>query len=172
MKIAAKIATVVFALSISACTALAAQASVVPDGTSVPVQLQDNLFSGVQTEGQVIHFKTTADVTVPDRGVVIPQGSDVTAKVLCSHKAGMVGQPGKLSFAPESAKLANGTDISFRHDEFILRGGDNRVGAVVLTCIAWPCFCINGGNGKAHAGQTFTFVTGPADAPGQTVASN
>ncbi|MGO8673300.1 MAG: hypothetical protein ACLQVD_18310 [Capsulimonadaceae bacterium] len=164
MKLVGKIIGFVAALCLTAGISSMAKADV-PAGTSVPVTLQDELFSGVQHEGDVVHFKTTSDVSVNGQ-VVIPAGSAVVGKVSNSHKAGCCGQPGRISFMADHVVLADGTQIPLRHDELDFRGGDNRVGSIVLCFFPGGLFWLlmNGGNGKAHVGQSFTFVTAAAPA--------
>jgi hypothetical protein len=158
MKIKGIIVALVTGLCIFAGVASPANADI-PTGTVVPVQLQDNLFSGRQHEGDVVHFKTSADVLVAGQ-VVIPAGSMVVGTVTHSHRSGCCGQPGRISFAPDHVVLSDGTQIPLRHDESSFRGGDDRVGSVGLGIVFSPIWLlINGGNGKAHVGTAFSFVT-------------
>jgi len=126
-----------------------------PEGTTVPVQLQQELFSGRDTVDEQVSFKTTTNVSVPGQGIVIPQGSIVIGKVYRSHKAGIFGQPGKISFIADYVLLDNGDQIPLRHDEYVYRGGDDRVFSILMGGI-W--LLVNGGNGKAHVGQSFIFT--------------
>lgn len=130
--------------------------TIIPEGTAVQIELQDNLKSGATPMGTTVHFVVFKAVSSP-LGILIPSGAPAYGQITESKKAGMFGQSGKLSFTCDYLVLPNGTQVPLRSQEVSNHGGDSRGASVVAAILLTPfALFANGGNARAHKGQQYT----------------
>jgi hypothetical protein len=101
-----------------------AQTVTVQAGTSISVELMENVHSSFNTQGEVIHLQVT-DPVVVDGVTVVPEGARVEAEVGNVEGTGMVGKAGGISFHPVRIAAADGQWLSLDPTNF----GDEGEGA-------------------------------------------
>jgi hypothetical protein len=132
MKIKVAAALGLFAL-ISATSALAGVT--VPEGTELPVRLEEALSSSTAKEGDRFTVTLEDDVKLPD-GTMLRAGYRGVGEVVEARNNGMLGKNGKLNVRLIYLKVGD--------DRIRLRAnkgakGETRVGATVATVILfWP----------------------------------
>lgn len=112
------------AVVLGGSAAVSAQTVTVPAGTSVPVELMENVHSSFNTQGEVIHLQV-ADPVIIGGVTVIPEGARVEAEISSVEGAGMVGKAGGVNFQPVRIAAADGQWIPLDPANF----GDEGEGA-------------------------------------------
>ena len=120
-----------------AITALASNAETVTitAGTTVSVELAQNVHSSFNTQGEIVYLRVVDQLLV-DGQTVIPQGAVVEAEVGSAEGTGMVGKSGSISFHPLRIAAAGGQWLPLDPTNF----GDSGEGAGVGMILAVGMF--------------------------------
>lgn len=130
--------------------------NVIPEGTAIQIELQDELKSGDVQDGSTVHFEVVTAVSNAS-GILIPSGCAAYGHVTESKKSGFFGQPGKLTFTCDYVQLSSGVQVPLRSQALSNHGGDSRTASVATAILFTPLTLFaRGGNAKAHKGQQFT----------------
>jgi hypothetical protein len=107
----ALVTLIAFMLSWTAMVAGAAgNTLIVPKDKVFRIFILDTLDSGVNKNGDKVHFSTAADVMIDDV-VIIPAGTEGTGSLDQVHPAGRWGKGGYFEISFGSIKTINGVDI-------------------------------------------------------------
>ena len=99
------LAGIAFALFLNTAVA---ETVVVPAGTSVSVELVENVNSALNRVGDIVYMRVAEDVKVGDQ-IAVPKGALVEAEVGDAETRGMVGKTGSVFFHPVRVLAADGT---------------------------------------------------------------
>jgi hypothetical protein len=94
----------------------------IPDGTSVHVQLKQELSSQSIKNGDTIEFSVAEPVLV-DGVEVIAAGAVATARIMGSQSAGHWSRDGRLAWVMESVTAVDGTSVPLRWIKELPEGG-------------------------------------------------
>ena len=132
---------------------LAAQTIVVPKGTTVLAEFQQDVRSNKKetATGDFIRTRVVQDVVV-DGEVVIEEGAELMLRVEYAKKAKILGRKGHLHFEPISVTAVDG--VSTPLDGFYIRQGTGRkvVTATLAIAVAWPFAFLKGKQAKVPQG--------------------
>ncbi|HYZ86134.1 MAG TPA: PEGA domain-containing protein [Bryobacteraceae bacterium] len=124
-----------------AVTSASAQQIVIPDGTKVRVQLDQNISSATADEGQTVQLVTVDKVKVGDV-VVVEEGARVTGTVVMAKERGRMGKSGKLDFSIDRVRAVDGEWVPVRYEAIKKAGQSHAVSTGVLTAglavVFWP----------------------------------
>lgn len=118
-------------------TGAAAQAQTVklPEGTELPIRLEDQISSSTAEEGDRFTISLEDDVKLPD-GAILRAGYRGVGEVIEARNNGMLGKNGKLNVRLVYLKIG---DERVRLRATKGTKGETRVGATVATVILfWP----------------------------------
>jgi hypothetical protein len=114
------------------CSGVAWAASVhVPEGTELPIRIDDALSSKTNTEGDRFTISLADDVKLSD-GTVIPAGYRGVGEVVAAEKNGMLGKPGTLNVRFDYIKVGDAR-IHIRGSKG--KEGGSGVGTVVVLSV-------------------------------------
>ncbi len=137
----------------------------VPDGTTVEIELAANVSSEAVQEGGIVDFTVVQPVKVDDL-TVIERGASARGRIMEVKKARHWGRAGKLLWSMQDVLTVDGNRIPARFSKEAEGGGSSGkvAGAVVATAIVfWPAAPLWGlKKGKPAvipAGQRFTAFT-------------
>ena len=136
----------------------------VPEGTDIPIRIEEKLSSKTNTEGDRFTITMSDEVKLPS-GVVIPAGYKGVGEVTEAEKNGMLGKAGTLNVRFDYIKIG---DVRMR-----LRGSKGQEGkggvgtVVVLTVLFGPLgLLVKGHNVEVKKGQEMTvYVDQDTDVP-------
>lgn len=124
-------------------TAPAPQAELLlPEGTDVPLQFDEDISSKTAAEGDEVEFVLAEDVKVGDV-VVIKAGAKAEGEVTNAQKAGMMGKAGQLNVRLNYLKVG-GVKVRIRGTKG-KEGESGTTGAIVLTVLFGPIGLIKHG---------------------------
>jgi hypothetical protein len=98
-------------------------AHVLPVNTTIPLEFDEKLVSGVNARGSTFKMQVAEDIRVDD-AVVIPKGTVVFGEVVDSKKAGMLGNAGVLVL---SARYVHLDQRDIRLHSALGAAGDARI---------------------------------------------
>jgi hypothetical protein len=98
-------------------------AHVLPLNTTIPLEFEEKVVSGVNARGSTFKMQVTEDIRVDD-AVVIPKGTVVFGEVVDSKKAGMLGKAGVLVL---SARYVHLDQRDIRLHSALGAAGDARI---------------------------------------------
>ena len=140
-------------MAIAVPASLAAQAVVVPAGTSVLAEFQHDVRSKKKetATGDFIRTRVAQDVIV-DGKVVIEAGAELLLRVEYAKKAKILGRKGRLQFEAVSVTAVDGESTPL--DGFYMRTGTGRkvVTATLAVAVAWPFAFLKGKQAKVPKG--------------------
>ena len=136
----------------------------VPEGTDIPIRIEEKLSSKTNSEGDRFTITLSDEVKLPS-GMVIPAGYKGVGEVTEAEKNGMLGKAGSLNVRFDYIKIG---DVRIR-----LRGSKGQEGkggtgtVVVLTVLFGPLGLLaKGHNVEVKKGQEMTvFVDQDTDVP-------
>jgi len=99
-------------------------------GTTVPIELTENINTKYNTTGALVYLRVTEDIKVGNK-VAIPKGALVKAKIGGIAKRGMMGKAGGLTFHPVAVAALDGQWISLDREDFGAGGGGASIGGIV-----------------------------------------
>jgi hypothetical protein len=98
-------------------------AHVLPVNTTIPLEFEEKVVSGVNARGSTFKMQVTEDIRVDDT-VVIPKGTVVFGEVVDSKRAGMLGKAGVLVL---SARYVHLDQRDIRLHSALGAAGDARI---------------------------------------------
>lgn len=116
----------------SAATAAAVDVKV-PDGTEIEIELRNNVSAQELNVGDTVDFAVVRAVIV-DGVTVVEKGASARARVTLAKRAGHWGRAGKLEWAMQDVRGADGTRIPARFTKRVI--GDSKGGTVALGAVA------------------------------------
>lgn len=109
-------------------TAIGSPVHVLPVNTTIPLEFEEKVMSGVNARGSTFKMQVTDDIRVDDT-VVIPKGTAVFGEVIDSKKAGMLGKAGVLVL---SARYVHLDQRDIRLHSALGAAGDSRIGLALF----------------------------------------
>lgn len=123
-------------------TATAPAKLVLPEGTDVPLQFDQDLSSKTAAEGDAVTFVLAEDMKVGDV-VVVKAGAKAFGEVTNAKKSGMMGKAGELNVRLDYLKVGS-VKVHLRGSKG-KEGESGTTGAVVLTVLFGPIGLIKHG---------------------------
>jgi hypothetical protein len=124
-------------LSVLGCSAQA----VLPEGTKLRVQLDENISSATAENGQTVELSVHDAVKVGDT-IVIPEGAKVTGTITLAQEKRRLGRAGKLDFSIDRVKSADNQWIPLRYTVTRKSGQSHAVSTGIITAgvaaVFWP----------------------------------
>ncbi len=131
-------AIIVAMVNASASVPVATEAAVkVQDGTEIEIQLKNNLSGQEAKVGDIVDFEIVRAVTVAGVTVFERDGS-ARARITTAKKSGRWGRAGKLEWAMQDVRAADGKFIPARFKKREL--GDSKGGTVAVAAVASGLF--------------------------------
>lgn len=135
----------------------------IPKGTTIEVELTDNITSKTAHVGDLIPLRTVNNLIINDV-VVVPAGAEVTGVVTKARKSGGLGRGGKLEFVVTSVKARNSVEIPLEYKAGKHGGGDGGAVAVFTAVSIVGGLFMKGKNVTYNKGLKFdTIVTADTD---------
>ncbi|MBI2191758.1 MAG: hypothetical protein HYU36_07225 [Planctomycetes bacterium] len=106
-----------------------AEKVVLKAGTSIPVEIVENLNSKLNSPGETVHLRVIEDVRV-GQALVIPKGFPATGKVGETKASQSVGRGGEIEFYVTHVKAIDGQQVATDKDN-LGSEGRQRTGATV-----------------------------------------
>jgi hypothetical protein len=117
--------------------------TLIPDGTSLVLELTQDLSSKTAREGDPVNLKVTEDLVVNGR-VVVAKGTLAKGTIAHAEKSGRMGKGGQLSLRVESTTAVDGQKLRLRATQG--REGDDKTGSVIaLSMLVSPLFFLKKG---------------------------
>lgn len=112
----------------------------IQDATTVHLSLTQALSSATNKVDDPVTFAVTEDVQVGD-AIAIPKGSTAVGHVVEAEPRRRLGRAGKLNFAIDNVKAADGSNVRLRASS--IRKGEDKTGTVIVgTVLLSPLFLL------------------------------
>ena len=108
-----------------------AETVTVTAGTTVSVELVQNVHSSFNTQGEIIYLRVVDELSV-DGNTVIPQGALVETEVGDAEGTGMIGKSGSITFRPLRIAAAGGQWVPLDPTNFGDAGEGAGVGMILV----------------------------------------
>jgi hypothetical protein len=127
---------------------------VLPEGTIVVAQLQEDISSGSSEVGDIIRFKT-AQAVIVGGDTLVAKGVNITGRITEAAPRRGAGKAGKLSFSIDYLNMPGGKNVKLTGEQ--KAEGANKTGAAVAQAVLLtPFFLLKKGKDITYqAGQVF-----------------
>lgn len=123
---------------------------ILESGTRIPLELADNVSSGVNNEGDQINFIVTEDIKLEDT-VLIKEGTRATGIISELSPRGRIGKAGNMTITFDYAKAVNGKKVPLT-GMITKKGEEKIILSAALSFLLTPfCLLIRGTDARFPA---------------------